>query len=264
LTDPGNPLAADLLARIRSGASAYGTFLNMGSAVAVEIAGTVGFDFVVIDLEHGAGSEESLLSLLQASAAGSAAPLVRVEAAARLRIGRALDLGAAGIMVPRVDTADQARDALRWMRYPPEGERGVALMSRAGRYGTLTHADVPEISRRILGIIQIETIGSVEQAAEIAALDGADVLFVGPTDLSHTLGVPGDFEAPVFLQAVDAVAAAANGAGKCAGVLARSVSEAQGYADRGYRFIAVGSDSAFLASMFRGLAADLHGVGVAG
>jgi 2-dehydro-3-deoxyglucarate aldolase/4-hydroxy-2-oxoheptanedioate aldolase len=231
----------------------------MGSPVAAEVAARAGFDWLLLDLEHGTGAEASLLGLLHAIAAGGrAAPLVRVESAARLRIGRALDLGSAGIMLPRIDTAREARDAISWMRYPPDGERGVALMARSGDYGGLSHAGVGEINRAVLGIIQIETPSSVEEAAEIAAVDGADVLFVGPTDLSHTLGIPGDFTNPRFHDALDRVAAAADAAGKCAGILARSVEEALDYVERGYRFIGVGSDAALLGAELKRLAAEMR------
>jgi 4-hydroxy-2-oxoheptanedioate aldolase len=257
----GDLLASGLLARIRAGETVYGTSLGMGSPVAVEIASRAGFDWLLLDLEHGADGEANLLALLHAAAAGgSAAPLVRVESAARLRIGRALDLGSVGIMLPRIDTADEAREALRWMRYPPEGERGVALLARAGGYGSLSHGDIAEINRGLIGLVQIETRGSVEQAAEIAAAEGADVLFVGPTDLSHALGIPGDFENPLYTAAIDRVIEATEVAAKCAGVLTRSIPEARGYIDRGFRFIGLGSDASLLTARMRELAAELQGI----
>jgi 2-dehydro-3-deoxyglucarate aldolase/4-hydroxy-2-oxoheptanedioate aldolase len=255
-------LAVGLLGRIQAGETVYGTFLSMGSAVSAEIAGRAGFDWVLFDLEHGAGGEYGLLGLLHAVAAGgTTTTVVRVESAARLRIGRVLDLGAAGVMLPRIDTAAQAREAIGWLRYPPRGERGVALMSRSGGYGTLTHGGVGAIDESILGIVQIESPSAVEEAGEIAAVEGADVLFVGPTDLSHTLGIPGDFEHPRYVEAVEHVAAVCTSAGKSAGVLARSIEEARSYIDRGYRFIGVGSDAALLVTQFRGLVAALQSAG---
>ncbi len=264
VSDDDDLLGSGLLTRIRAGETVYGTFLSMGSAVSAEIAGRAGLDWVLLDLEHGAGGESSVLGQLHAvRAGGNATTVVRVESAARLRIGRVLDLGAAGIMLPRIDTAAQAREAIGWMRYPPRGERGVALMARAGGYGVLTHAGVGAIDESIVGIVQIESPTAVEQADEIAAIDGADVLFVGPTDLSHTLGIPGDFEHSRYVEAIERVAAAAEAAGKCAGVLARTVEEARGYEDRGYRFVGVGSDAAILVAQLKRLATDLRGGGAA-
>ena len=260
----GAGLASDLIRHIRAGELVYGTFLGMGSPVAAEIASRAGFDWVIIDLEHGAGGEADLLALLHATAAGgSAAPLVRVESAARLRMGRALDLGAAGIMLPRVETAAEARAAIRCLRYPPDGDRGVALMARAGGYGTLGHGDVAGINRRLLGIVQIESGRAVDEAAGIASEDGADVLFVGPTDLTHALGVAGEFGDARYGDALDRVVAACEEAGKCAGILARNIDEARGYVERGFRFVGVGSDAALLAAGTRRLAADLQSLGAA-
>jgi 4-hydroxy-2-oxoheptanedioate aldolase len=248
-----------LLARIRAGEAVYGTFVSLGSPAATEIVARSGLDWLVVDLEHGAGGESALLSLLQAArSGGDAAAIVRVESAARLRIGRALDLGAAGVMLPRVDTADEARSAMRWMRYPPEGERGVALMARSGGYGTIRDGDVGSVNEQLVGVVQIETPLALEGVDGIAAEDGADVLFVGPTDLSHTLGVPGDLASQRFTDALDRVVAAARASGKCAGILARSVDDVPGYLERGFRFIGVGSDAALLSVQMRRLAADLR------
>ena len=189
--------------------------------MATEIIGRAGFDWVIIDLEHGAGTESDLLANLHALGATTTAALVRPQSGERLRIGRALDLGAHGIMVPRVDRPDQAREAISFMRYPPDGGRGLALSTRGAGLGELGHTDIQAINRRILGIIQIESPSAVEHAAEIAAIDGVDVLFVGPTDLSHSLGVPGRFDDPGYLAALERVTTAAEAAGKAAGILLR-------------------------------------------
>ncbi len=183
-----------------------------------------GFDWLLLDLEHGAGTESELLASLHAMGATPAAALVRPQSGERLRIGRALDLGAHGIMVPRVDLPEQAREAISFMRYPPDGARGLALSTRGAGLGELGHTQIQAINRRILGIIQIESRSAVEHAAEIAAIDGVDVLFVGPTDLSHSLGVPGGFDDPRYLDAIRHVATTAEAAGKVAGILLRDAS----------------------------------------
>ena len=188
------PGIVDLHPRLQAGETLFGTFAGLGSPVATELIGRAGFDWVIIDLEHGAGTESDLLANLHALGATTTAALVRPQSGERLRIGRALDLGAHGIMVPRVDRPDQAREAVSFMRYPPDGGRGLALSTRGAGLGALGHTDIQAINRRILGIIQIESPSAVEHAPEIAAIDGVDVLFVGPTDLSHSLGVPGRFD----------------------------------------------------------------------
>ena len=208
---PPVPGVVDLHARLAAGETLFGAFAGLGSPVATEIMARSGFDWLIIDLEHGAGTESDLLANLHAMGATPAAALVRPQSGERLRIGRALDLGAHGIMVPRVDLPEQAREAISFMRYPPDGARGLALSTRGAGLGELGHTQIQAINRRILGIIQIESRSAVEHAAEIAAIDGVDVLFVGPTDLSHSLGIPGRFDDPVYLDALRHVATTRRG-----------------------------------------------------
>ena len=193
---PPVPGVVDLHARLAAGETLYGAFAGLGSPVATEIMARSGFDWLIIDLEHGAGTESDLLASLHAMGATPAAALVRPQSGERLRIGRALDLGAHGIMVPRVDLPEQAREAISFMRYPPDGARGLALSTRGAGLGEQGHTQNPGGQRRVLGIIQIESRSAVDHAAEIAAIDGVDVLFVGPTDLSHSLGHPGQLRRP--------------------------------------------------------------------
>ena len=122
-------------------------------------------------------------------------------------------------MVPRLDTADQVREAVGYLRYPPAGGRGVALRTRGAGLGSRGHGQVGEVNERTLGIIQIESATAVAEVDHIAAIDGVDVLFVGPTDLSHSLGVPGQFADPTYLAALDTVVAACARHGKSAGIL---------------------------------------------
>jgi 2-keto-3-deoxy-L-rhamnonate aldolase RhmA len=240
-TDPG------LRARLADGEAVVGTFLSLGSPVAAEICALAGFDWVLVDLEHGSGSEAEMLPQLQAVARTGAAGLVRVEANERPRFARALDSGAEGIMVPRVETAEEARLAASYLRYPPEGVRGVASMHRGSEFGRVRGPEALEtLNERVLGVIQVESETSVANAGEIAAVDGVDVLFVGPSDLSHSMGIFGQTDDPRFQEALDRVVDAATGAGKASGILARNEEELDRYRDRGFRFLGIGSDSAFL------------------
>ncbi len=241
--------------RIRSGETLLGTFLNLGSPMATEICARAGLDWVLIDLEHGAGSEAELLSQLTAVAAAGTTAIVRVERSERMRIARALDLGAEGIMAPRVDTADEAAELVRHLRYPPGGIRGVALMTRGAEYGTVAHGEVAAVNDRLVTIAQVESPTAVANAAELAAVDGVDVLFVGPTDLTHAMGIPGEIDHPDYRRAVAEVGQAAAAAGKAAGVLLWRVEDMDAYLDAGYRFLAVGSDGAFVAGGVRSMAA---------
>ena len=211
---------ADLKTRIRSGETLIGVFSDLASPLALELCGQAGFDWAVLDLEHGAATEGDLLGLLYAAGATPMAAVVRSQSAERLRVGRALDLGAEGVMLPQLKSIDEVREAVSFLRYPPVGQRGVALRTRGGGMGSLGHADVARVvNDRIVGIVQIEAAQMVRDADEIAALEPVDVLFVGPADLSHALGVPGRFDDPTYLDAIRAVVAACERHGKAAGIL---------------------------------------------
>ena len=233
-------------AALRRGEPMYGAFLSTGSTVSAEVVGSAGFDFVVIDLEHGMGSEAALLPQLQAIEHTPALACVRVESHERQRAHRVLDLGARGVMFPRVDTAGQARACLAAMRYPPAGVRGVAMLVRASDFGRrfLDYRDSAEES--LLAILQIETAEAVANAGEIAAVDGAGVLFIGPMDLSTSLGVFRDYQHPRFLEALDKVTSAAARHSRALGILAGSPEEAVRYRAMGFTFLMCGTDVSFL------------------
>jgi 4-hydroxy-2-oxoheptanedioate aldolase len=241
------PGIVDLHPRLAAGETLFGAFVGLGSPAATELIARAGFDWLIIDLEHGAGTESDLLTSLLAVGATPTAALVRPPSGERLRIGRALDLGAHGIMVPRIDLPDEAREAVSFMRYPPDGTRGLALSTRGAGLTEQGHTDIQAIGRRLLGVIQIESASAVEHVEEIASIDGADVLFVGPTDLSHSLGIPGQFDSPAFLDALKRVVGAADAAGKVAGILLRDASALPGHQALGFRFIGIGSDIAYIA-----------------
>jgi 2-keto-3-deoxy-L-rhamnonate aldolase RhmA len=223
----------------------------LGAPLGTELLGRAGFDWLIVDLEHGAVTEAELLANILAARAAGTAALVRPQSGERLRIGRALDLGADGIMIPRLETTAEAREAVSYLRYPPDGVRGLALITRGAGLGSVGHAEVRGLNEGILGIFQIESGQAVDNAAEIAGIDGVDVLFVGPTDLSHSMGIPGRFDDARFNDALRTVAEAASAAGKAAGILLRTASEAPRFRELGYRFLGIGSDAAFVTDAAR-------------
>jgi 2-keto-3-deoxy-L-rhamnonate aldolase RhmA len=241
---------ASLRARVRSDEPTAGTFVNLGSVLAAEICALAGFDWLVVDLEHGAGSEETLIGQVLAAGIHEVPVIVRVESAERIRSGRVLDLGAAGVMFPRLDSADEVAGAVRHLRYPPEGDRGVATYNRACDFGMRGDA-VETANDRVVGVVQIETAGALAEVDAIAEVPGVDVLFVGPVDLSHALGVPGMFDAPEFRAALGAVVRAAHSAGIPAGILAPDRDRALECVADGFTFVAIASDSALLGAAAR-------------
>jgi 4-hydroxy-2-oxoheptanedioate aldolase len=223
----------------------FGTFLGLNSPIAAEIAGISRADWVLLDLEHGGGSEEQLGPTVVAARSQGIPTLVRVESKERIRIGRALDAGADGVMIPRLDTVLEVEEVVRHMSYPPFGDRGVATYNRSAKWGT----DLSALTRKSLAacIIQIETLEELSAVDEIARIVGVDVLFVGPLDLSFAFGAPRDFNSEKFIEATNKVLEAATRNHKVAGILAADIDMAVAYRDRGFKFIAIGSDSTLLA-----------------
>jgi 4-hydroxy-2-oxoheptanedioate aldolase len=239
-----------LAAAVRSGQHSLGTFIGMATPVSAEVCAVSGFDWVLLDLEHGAGGEEQIRDVVPAAGGYGVATVVRVEAAERIRIGRALDCGAAGIMLPRLDSAAEVEAVLTHLRYPPVGDRGVATYNRACQFG-LDPGALDRADHETLCVVQIESAEAVADADAIAAIEGVDVLFIGPRDLSHDLGVPGDITAPPYTQALDAVLAAARHHGKACGMLVAGGAAAAARLEQGWSFLAIGSDSTLLAATIR-------------
>lgn len=247
---------SDFRSRIRAGETLIGSFADLASPLAAELLGQAGMDWTVLDLEHGESTEADLLAMLYAVGSTPMAPVVRVPSAERLRVGRALDLGAAGIMLPQLQSADEVRQAVSYLRYPPVGQRGVALRTRGADMGAIGHADVARVvNDRIAGIVQIESPGTVAEADAIAAMDEVDVLFVGPADLSHGLGVPGRFDDATYLDALRTVVAACSAHGKSAGILIYDAAALEAHLDLGFRFIGLGSEGSYVSAGARAMLA---------
>jgi 4-hydroxy-2-oxoheptanedioate aldolase len=243
--------------RALSGELLSGCFLNLGSSLTVEMAGQVGFDFLLIDLEHGSGDQEALVHQLQAASATPAAPLVRIAWNEPWRFKRVLDAGAMGVMIPWVNDAEEARAAAAAMRYFPDGIRGAAVLNRGSSFGLHFEEYFTQANDNLTTVVQIETREALDNAAEIAAVPGVDVLFVGPFDLSISLGLRGQFEHPDFIAALDRVASAAKDAGKAAGILLQQQDQVADLVERGYTFICLGSDGGLVANGMRSNSAAL-------
>jgi len=150
------------------------------------------------------------------------------------------------VVVPRLDTAAQVREAMTYLRYPPAGQRGVALLTRGARLGTVNHAGVAAINDDITGIFQIESPSALEAADDFAAIDGVDVLFVGPADLSHSLGVPGQFANAAYQAGLRRVVDACRAHGKAAGILLYDPASFKPHLDLGFTFVGIGADVSFV------------------
>ena len=239
--------------RVLNGELVVGTFLNLASCFTAEIVGHAGFDWVLVDLEHGVGDELSLAHQFQALASTPAVPLVRLPCNDATRMKRVLDLGAFGVMVPYVSTAEEAASVAAAMRYPPKGIRGVNKSNRACGFGRLAADYYPAANDNLLSIVQIETKQAVDNLDAIAAVDGVDVLFVGPLDLSVSLGIEQQFDHPTFREALKAVVAACRKAGKTAGMHALRPDMLGDVADAGFTFIGMGVESMVVSAAMKNL-----------
>lgn len=240
-----------------------GSFLNLASPATVEIAGFSGLDWVLIDCEHGPGGYETMAHQVRAAGVTPAAPIVRIAANDTPSFKRVLDVGAAGVMVPWIKNAEDAANAVLAMRYPPQGVRGVAGSPRAASYGLNADEYLREANDLLLTVIQIERSEAVDDIDAIAAIDGVDVLFIGPMDLSVSLGHPKQWDHPKQREAYRKVADAAKNAGKAAGILLAGPDQIDDMAElieMGYTFIAAGSDGALVVHGMRTIASALNGL----
>lgn len=231
-----------------------GLWLGLGDPGSAELCATAGFDWLTVDGEHGPHDLRSMLEVLRAIAPYPAHPVVRVPHHDPALIKQVLEIGATTLLVPMVDSAAQAQALVRAMRYPPAGIRGVgsalARSSRWSAYGDYLQRANDEVCL----LVQVETATGVEQIDAIAGVDGVDGVFVGPADLSASMGLLGQSKHPRVQQAIEHTVARVLAAGKAPGVLATDEQLAQHYIARGARFVAVGVDATLLAQAARGLA----------
>jgi 4-hydroxy-2-oxoheptanedioate aldolase len=237
-----------------------GMWVCSGSPLVAEICADAGLDWLLVDMEHGPNDLPSVLAQLQAVAAFPVAPLVRVPSDDAVTIKQVLDLGAQNLLVPMVSSAAQARAAVEAVHYPPRGRRGVgSALARSGRWnrvdGYLTDA-----ADHVSLFVQVEDVDGVAAAAEIAAVDGVDGVFVGPSDLAASLGLLGQQTHPDVRAAVLRTFDAVRAAGKPVGVNAFDPAVAEAYLAAGASFVLVGADVALLARGSEALAARFVGV----
>ncbi|WP_426324154.1 aldolase/citrate lyase family protein [Microbacterium sp. E-13] len=232
-----------------------GIWVCTGSPLVAEICAGAGLDWVLIDMEHSPNGLESVLSQLQAVAGYPVTPLVRVPIGDVVTIKQVLDLGAQNLLVPMVSSAADAEAVVAAVRYPPRGSRGVgSALARSARWNRVDDY-LQNADDHVSLFVQIETAAGVEAAAEIAAVDGVDGVFVGPSDLAASMGVLGRQTHPEVVAAVRRAFDAVRAAGKPVGVNAFDPAAADAYLEAGASFVLVGADVALLARGSEALAA---------
>ncbi|WP_105371603.1 aldolase/citrate lyase family protein [Neorhizobium huautlense] len=229
-------------AALKAGSQQIGLWLNTGEPLMAEIAGKAGFDWLVIDGEHGPNDLRSIMAQLQALSSSRSEVVVRPPVGETWMIKQLLDIGARTLLVPMVESAEQARQLVRAVRYPPHGIRGVgAAVGRASGFNTIP--DYAETAAdEICLIVQAETMAAISDLEDILAVDGVDGVFIGPADLSADMGYLGRMEAPQVQDVIESAIRAIVKAGKAAGILTFSESLNRRYLDLGATFVAVGAD----------------------
>ncbi|MDH1524300.1 HpcH/HpaI aldolase family protein [Achromobacter mucicolens] len=236
MTDPRFPLDGRLPDMLRSGKPLRGLFNGLPSPAIVEMCAYAGFDFIILDNEHGSAGFGMTEHMLRAARATGIVPIVRCF---EHDLPRILDMGASAVQVPMVETAEQARRLAGMIHYPPMGRRGSAFSTRAAGYGAFGGAGHTQRSNDGIGFIaMIETPEAIAAAGEIAAVDGVDAVFIGPNDLAHAMGHGSDWNAEPVQRAIEAGLRAIAGAGKCSGIIALTPQDEEKYGAMGARYFA--------------------------
>jgi 4-hydroxy-2-oxoheptanedioate aldolase len=223
-----------------------GLWSSLCSNIAAEIISDSGFEWILLDTEHSPNEIPGLLSQLQAVARGTATPIVRPAWNDAVLAKRILDIGAQSLLFPYVQNAEEARRAVAATRYPPQGVRGVAVASRASRYGR-TPGYLAKANAEICVLVQVETGPALDQLEAIAKVEGVDGVFIGPSDLAASLGHLGNPQHADVQAAIEDAGRRLKAIGKPAGILTGNEEEARRYIGWGYLFVAVGADVGLLA-----------------
>jgi 2-dehydro-3-deoxyglucarate aldolase len=238
---------------LHAGKTLIGCWASLASNISTEILGYAGFDWLLIDGEHAPNDLPSFITQLQALKDSPSAPVVRPEWAEPIILKRLLDIGFYNFLMPYIETPEQARIAVAATRYPPQGTRGVGTAHRSIRYGYEPDY-FSKINDNICVTVQIESRDGVKNIEAIAAVEGVDALFIGPSDLSAAYGVLGQMTHPDVVSAIDRIMAAGKAHGKPIGILAPVEKDARRYLEMGMTYVAVGGDTGVYRTATKALA----------
>jgi 4-hydroxy-2-oxoheptanedioate aldolase len=231
---------------LAAGQLQIGLWSSLASNISAEVIADAGFDWILLDTEHSPNEVPGLLSQLQALVRGTATPVVRPAWNDAVLTKRVLDIGTQSVLLPYVQNVDEARQAVASTRYPPGGIRGVAAAARASRYGRVKDY-LKKADSEMCVLVQVETRAALDQLEAIAAVDGVDGVFIGPSDLSASFGHVGNPQHPDMQKTLELAVKRLKAVGKPAGILTTNEEEARRYIGWGYLFVAVGSDIGLLA-----------------
>lgn len=241
-------------AALRAKQVQIGLWCSLCSNIGAEIIADSGFDWILVDTEHAPNELPSVMAQLQAMTRGTATPVIRPAWNDPILIKRLLDIGAQALLIPFVQNEAEAAQAVASCRYPPAGIRGITTGSRAARFGRVSNY-LNEADSEICVLVQVETLTAIDRLDAIAATDGVDGVFIGPSDLSASMGHIGNPQHPDVQQVIEQAVKRITAAGKAAGILTPVEADARRYLEWGYHFVAVGSDIGLLAKTADALAA---------
>jgi 4-hydroxy-2-oxoheptanedioate aldolase len=239
---------------LKAGKPQIGLWSSLSSSYSVEVIAGAGFDWILLDCEHSPNDLESLTTQLQAAAPYPTHPIVRVPWNDMVNIKRVLDVGAQSLLIPYVQTAEEARAAVSYTRYPPAGVRGVAGTTRATRFGRIKDY-AKRAHEEICVLVQVETQPALDNIEAICAVDGVDGVFIGPADLHASMGFTGEIANPKVKPLIDEALKRIRKAGKAPGILTPNEADAKHWLGCGGLFVAVGADVGILARGAEALAA---------
>jgi len=234
--------------RLSKGETVFGCGLQVYRSAEIPRAfACAGFDYVFIDMEHGAYDLETVQDMIVASNAAGITPIVRVAELAYSLVARLLDAGAQGIILPRVEDPKILEEALSWMRFPPMGKRGYGVNTTMIGYENRSFPEIIEhLNRNTLSVVQFEFTVAMDRADELLSLKGFDIAMVGPADLSISLGIPGQFDNPLLISTVDKLIEKCNRHGVVPGIQTRGLAMAKMWAERGMRFVGAAAEHVLL------------------
>lgn len=228
--------------KINSGEYVYGQFMKTADPMFVEAVGLAGFDYVILDMEHGPVSIETQQNNIRAAEARGTVPIVRLKDRAENTIGKALDIGAYGIQVPQINTAQEAKNVVKYAKFHPYGMRGVCRFVRAADYSNMDRYTYFESSKDIIIILQLEGIEAIKNLGEILDVEGVDILFIGPYDLSQSLGIPGQVNNEIVVNAMREIVEKAKTKGKCIGTFVDAIDDLKMWRDLGVQYLSYSVD----------------------
>lgn len=244
--------------KIKSGKSVFGPFMKTCDPGFVEAAGYAGMDFAILDMEHGPVSIQSMQNNIRAAQLSGVLPVVRVPEITEEAIGKALDIGAAAVEIPQISTAEEAKQAVKFAKFAPRGERGVCRFVRAAHYSSMEREVYFQSANETIVIAQIEGIEAVKNLDDILNVEGIDIIFIGPYDLSQSLGVPGQVVHPRVVEEMNKIVKAAQRKGVVIGTFTDSREMMEMWMKAGVQYISYSVDMGIFYDSCRKLTEQFH------